>query len=102
MGLRGKDLWRKGLWGEVYGSLGKGLWGRVFRRRVYRSLRKGSRGEGSLREGSMGAKVQVSVGPHAFTLISPSTWNDLPLPLGHKPSVNSFNFNFKTFLFPEQ
>ena len=40
--------------GEVYGSSGKGLWGRVFRGRVYGSLRKGSMGEASLREGSYG------------------------------------------------
>lgn len=86
--------------GEVYGSSGKGLWGRVFRGRVYGSLRKGSMGEASLREGSMGAKVQVSVGPHAFYLFSPSPWIDLPSRT--QTLCELFNFNFKTFLFPEQ
>ena len=40
------------------------------------------------------------VGSHAFSVFSPSARTDLPLPLRHKPSLDSFKCNLKTFLFP--
>ena len=41
-----------------------------------------------------------TVGSHAFSVFGPSTWNDLPLHLRQKPSLDSLRFNLKTFLFP--
>ena len=37
----------------------------------------------------------------AFSVFGPSTWNDIPLPLRQKPSLDSFKCNIKTFLFPK-
>ena len=42
-----------------------------------------------------------TVGSCAFSVFGPSTWNDLPLPLRQKPSMDSFKSNLKTFLFPK-
>ena len=42
-----------------------------------------------------------TVGSHAFSVFSPSTWNDLPLPVQQKPSLDSFKCNLKIFLFPK-
>ena len=42
-----------------------------------------------------------TVGSRAFSVFGPSTWNDLPLPLRQKPSLDSFKRNLKTFLFPK-
>ena len=42
-----------------------------------------------------------TVGSRAFSVFGPSTWNDLPLPLRQKPSLDSFKSNLKTFLFPK-
>ena len=42
-----------------------------------------------------------TVGSRAFSVFGPSTWNDLPLPLRQKPSLDSFKCNLKTFLFPK-
>ena len=36
-----------------------------------------------------------------FWIFGPSTWNDLPLPLRQKPSLDSFKCNLKTFPFPK-
>ena len=41
-----------------------------------------------------------TVGSRAFSVFSPSTWNDLLLPLQQKPPLDSFKSNLKTFLFP--
>ena len=41
----------------------------------------------------------LTVGSHDFSVFSPSTWNDFPLPLRQKPSLDSFTSNLKTFLF---
>ena len=38
-----------------------------------------------------------TVGFHAFSVFGPSTWNDLPLSLRQKPSLDSFKCNLKTF-----
>ena len=43
-----------------------------------------------------------TVGSCAFSVFGPSTWNDLPLPLQQKPSLDSFKPNLKTFLFQKQ
>ena len=40
-----------------------------------------------------------AVGSHAFSVFF--TWDDLPLPLQQKPSLDSFKSNLKTFLFPK-
>ena len=42
-----------------------------------------------------------TVGSQAFLVFGPSAWNDLPLPLRQKPSLDSFRCNLKTFLFPK-
>ena len=42
-----------------------------------------------------------TVGSRAFSVFGLSTWNDLPLPLLQKPSLDSFKSNLKTFLFPQ-
>ena len=42
-----------------------------------------------------------TVGSRAFSVFGPSTWNDLPLHLRQKPSLDSFKLNLKTFLFPK-
>ena len=42
-----------------------------------------------------------AVGSRAFSVFGPSTWNDLPLPLRQKNSLDSFKSNLKTFLFPK-
>ena len=42
-----------------------------------------------------------TVGFRAFSVFGPSTWNDLPLPLRQKPSLDSFKCNLKTVLFPK-
>ena len=36
---------------------------------------------------------------HAFSISGPSTWKDFPLPLQQEPSLDSFKYNLKTFLF---
>ena len=41
-----------------------------------------------------------TVGSRAFYVFGPSAWNDLPLHLRQKPSLDSLKFNLKTFLFP--
>ena len=41
-----------------------------------------------------------TVGSCALSVFGPSTWNGLPLPLKHKPSLDSFKCNLKTVLFP--
>ena len=38
-----------------------------------------------------------TVGSCAFSVFGPFTWNDLPLPLWQKPSLDSFRSNLKTF-----
>ena len=43
-----------------------------------------------------------TVGSRASSVFGPSTWNDIPLPLLRKPSLDSFNSNPKTFLFSKQ
>ena len=40
-----------------------------------------------------------TVGSRAFFVFCPSAWNDLPLPLRQKPSLDPFKSNLKTFLF---
>ena len=40
-------------------------------------------------------------GELARSVFGPSTWNDLPLPLRLKPSLDSVKCNLKTFLFPK-
>ena len=40
--------------------------------------------------------------PVLFSVFSPSTWNDLPLPLWQKTFLDSFKSNLKIFLFPKQ
>ena len=40
--------------------------------------------------------------PPPPSVFGPSTWADLPFPLRHKPSLDSFKPNLKTFLFPKQ
>ena len=40
------------------------------------------------------------IGSRAFSVFSPSVWNDLPLPLWQKLSLDSFKCNLKPFLFP--
>ena len=42
-----------------------------------------------------------TVGSCVFSVFSPSTWNDLPLPLQQKPSLDSFKSCLRTFLFPK-
>ena len=42
-----------------------------------------------------------TVDSRAFSVFGPSTWNDLPLPLRQKPSLDSFKSNLKTFVFPK-
>ena len=42
-----------------------------------------------------------TVGSRAFSVFGPSTRNDLPLPLRHKPSLDSFKCDLKTLLFPQ-
>ena len=41
-----------------------------------------------------------TVGSRAFSVLGPSTSNDLPLHLRQKPSLDSLKFNLKTFPFP--
>ena len=43
-----------------------------------------------------------SVGSRAFSVFGPSPWNDLPLPLRQKPSLDSFESKLKAFLSPNQ
>ena len=42
-----------------------------------------------------------TVGSRAFSVFSPSTWNDLHLPVQQKPALDSFKSNLKTFLSPD-
>ena len=64
----------------------------------------------SLRSASdtLGLQLQIlrtrlsTAGSRAFSVFGPSAWNDLPLPLRQKPSLDSFRSNPKTFLFPKQ
>ena len=42
-----------------------------------------------------------TVGSRAFSLCGPSTWNDLPLPLRQKPSLDSLKCNLNTFFSPK-
>ena len=41
-----------------------------------------------------------TAGSRAFSVFGPSTWNDLPLHLRQKPSLDSLKFKLKTFPFP--
>ena len=41
----------------------------------------------------------LTLGSHAFSHFCPSTWNDLPLPLQKKPSLDSFKSKLWTLLF---
>ena len=38
-----------------------------------------------------------AVGSRAFSVLGLSAWNDLPLPLEQKPSLDSFRSSLKTF-----
>ena len=42
----------------------------------------------------------TAVGSRAFSVLGPSTWNDLALPLRQKPSLDSFRCNSKHFFSP--
>ena len=42
----------------------------------------------------------ATVGPRAFSVSGPSSWNKLPLSLRQKPSPSAFQAGLKTFLFP--
>ena len=43
-----------------------------------------------------------TVGSRAFSVFSPSTWDDLHLPLRQKPFLDSFRSHFKALLFPKK
>jgi len=43
---------------------------------------------------------QTTVGCRSFSVSGPSTWNDLPLSLRQKPSLDTFKSSLKTHLFP--
>ena len=45
--------------------------------------------------------LRVSAEEHVVSVFGPSAWNDLPLPLRQKPSLDSFKSNLKTFPFPK-
>ena len=48
-------------------------------------------------------RIRLStVGSRAFSVFGPSTWNDLPLPLRQKLSLDSFKWNLKPFLYPKR
>ena len=59
----------------------------------------------SLRSDSGTLSLQIprtrlcTVGSRAFSVFGPSTWNDPPLPLRQKPSLDSFRSDLKAFLF---
>ena len=54
----------------------------------------------SLRSADAGPRIELSkYGKRAFSYIGPVTWNSLPKPLRGVPSLPSFKFNLKTFLF---
>ena len=53
---------------------------------------------------SVGGRTASSVVPSlpGCRRLAASYTNDLPLPLRHKPSLDSFKCNLKTFIFPKR